>query len=53
VSDKLGEDLLIRVALADSRLELRELCRVDVGDRPEGPLLGHVKNGRAGYERRK
>ena len=50
---QLREDLLVRVALADPGLKLRELGRIDVRDRPEAPLLGHAKNGRAGYEKRK
>ena len=50
---ELGEDLLVGIALADSRLELRERARVDLGHRPEARLLGHGKNGRAGWENRK
>ena len=45
---QLGEDLLVRIPLADSGLELRELSRVDRGNRPEARLLGHANNGRAG-----
>ena len=47
--DDLRHDLLVRVALADSGLELRELLRIDRGERPIAGLLGHVNNCRAGW----
>ena len=47
------DDLLVRVALADPGLELRELAGIDRSHRPEAGLLGHDKNGRAGWAKRK
>ena len=46
--DDLGHDLLVRVPLADTGLELRELPRIDRGERPVAGLLGHVNKCRAG-----
>ena len=46
--DDLRHDLLVGVALADPGLELRELLRIDRGERPIAGLLGHVNKCRAG-----
>ena len=46
--DDLRHDLLVGVALADPGLELRELLRIDRGERPVAGLLGHVNKCRAG-----
>ena len=51
--DDLGHDLLVGVALADPGLELRELLRIDRGERPVARLLGHVNKCRASWGIRK
>ena len=50
---QLLEDLLVRVALADSGLEGRERVGVDLGDRPVGRLTGHAKKDRVFWKERK
>src|SRR4029077_14061910 len=49
----LGHDLLVRVALADPALELRQLLRIDRGDCPVAGLLGHANKCRADWRIRK
>src|SRR5207302_10092606 len=49
---QLGEDLLVRVALADAGLKLRQRLRVDCRDRPV-PLSGHANQLRAFWRNRK
>ena len=51
--EDLRHDLLVGVALADPGLELRELLRIDRGERPIAGLLGHVNKCRAGWGIRK
>ena len=46
--DDLGHDLLVRVALADTGLELRKLLRIDRGERTVAGLSDHVNKCRAG-----
>jgi len=46
--DDLRHDLLVGIALPDAGLELRELARIDRGERPVTGLLGHVNKCRAG-----
>src|SRR5262249_61241075 len=50
---ELVEQLVVRVALPDRRLEPRQLLGIDPRERVEATLPGHANNGRSSWRNRK